>query len=167
MLVMDVAEDEIVLTPSGRRKIADELDRLITVDRHEVASRIRDAKDYGELTENPEYESAKTAQAFVEGRISDLKNILSRARELHEEDVPTDRVALGVKVTVRDLDYNDEWSLTLVSAYEAEPDADRISDLSPIGKALVGHHVGDSVTVNTPSGATRYEVLEIAPRLNR
>ena len=162
MLVMDVAEEEIVLTPSGRRKMEEELDKLITVDRHEVAGRIRDAKDYGELTENPEYESAKTAQAFIEGRIMDLKSVLSRARELHEEDVPTDRVALGVKVAVRDLDYSDDWSLTLVSAYEAEPDADRISDLSPIGKALVGHRVGDVVTVQTPSGSTRYEILNIS-----
>ena len=162
MAVMEPVEDEIVLTPMGRQKIADELEKLITVDRHEVAARIRDAKDYGELTENPEYESAKNAQAFIEGRIMDLKSILSRARELQEDQVPTDRVALGLKISVRDLDYDDDWSLTLVSAYEADPDADRISDMSPIGKALVGHHVGDTVTVNTPSGATRYEILSIS-----
>jgi transcription elongation factor GreA len=162
MAVMEPVEDEIVLTPMGRQKIEEELDKLITVDRHEVASRIRDAKDYGELTENPEYEAAKNAQAFIEGRIMDLKSILSRARELHEDQIPTDRVALGLKISVRDLDYDDDWSLTLVSAYEADPDADRISDMSPIGKALIGHHVGDTVTVNTPSGATRYEVLAIS-----
>ena len=162
MIVMEPVEDEIVLTPKGRKKIEDELDKLITVDRHEVASRIRDAKDYGELTENPEYESAKNAQAFIEGRIMDLKTILSRARELHEDQIPTDRVALGLKIAVRDLEFDDDWSLTLVSAYEADPDADRISDMSPIGKALIGHRVGDTVTVNTPSGASRYEVLAIS-----
>lgn len=162
MLMMEPVEDEIVLTPQGRQKIEAELDKLVTIDRHEVASRIRDAKDYGELTENPEYEAAKNAQAFIEGRIMDLKTILSRARELHEDQIPTDRVALGLKISVRDLDYDDDWSLTLVSAYEADPDADRISDMSPIGKALIGHRVGDTVTVNTPSGATRYEVLAIS-----
>ena len=162
MLVMEPLEDEIVLTPKGRAKIEEELEKLITVDRHEVAARIRDAKDYGELTENPEYDSAKNAQAFIEGRIADLKNILSRARELREDLVPTDRVSLGLKIAVRDLDYSDDWSLTLVSAYEADPDADRISDMSPIGKALIGHCVGDTVTVYTPSGTTRYEILSIS-----
>jgi transcription elongation factor GreA len=162
MVVMEMVEEEIVLTLAGRRKMEEELEKLITIDRPEVAARIRDAKDYGELSENPEYESAKTAQAFIEGRILDLKNVLGRARVLHEDQVPTDQVALGLRIAVRDLDYGDDWSLTLVSAYEAEPDADRISDLSPIGRALMGHRVGDQVTVNTPSGTAHYEILGIS-----
>ncbi|MGC4044624.1 MAG: transcription elongation factor GreA [Armatimonas sp.] len=162
MVVMEQVEEEIVLTPSGRLKMEEELERLITVDRPEVAARIRDAKDYGELAENPEYESAKTAQAFIEGRIMDLKSVLGRARILHEEAVSTDKVAMGLRVEVRDLDYSDDWALTLVSAYEADPDEDRISDQSPIGRALMGHRVGDTVTVNTPSGTARYEILGIS-----
>lgn len=162
MVVMEQVEEEIVLTPSGRLKMEEELERLITVDRPEVAARIRDAKDYGELTENPEYESAKTAQAFIEGRIMDLKSVLARARVLHEDAISTDQVALGLRIEVRDLDYSDDWSLTLVSAYEADPDEDRISDHSPIGRALMGHRVGDTVTVNTPSGTARYEILGIS-----
>lgn len=154
-------EEDIVLTLNGRRHIESELERLVTVDRHEVANRIRDAKDYGELTENSEYEAAKHAQAFVEGRIIDLKRILSSARLLRDEDVTTDKVSLGSKVTVRDLDYGDEWTMTLVSAYEADPDKELISDLSPVGRALMGRQAGEAVQVKTPGGVTCYEIAEI------
>ncbi|MBC8103368.1 MAG: transcription elongation factor GreA [Cytophagales bacterium] len=155
------AEEDIVLTESGRNKIEEELDRLVTVERHEVANRIRDAKDFGELTENAEYEAAKNAQAFVEGRILDLKRIISGARTLSEENIPTEWVGLGSTVSVRDLDYGDDWTLTLVSPYEADPDQDRISDLSPVGKSLFGHRVGETVQVKTPGGITSYEITAI------
>jgi len=158
---MEQQEEEIILTPGGRRGIEDELQRLVTVDRHEVADRIRDAKDYGDLTENAEYEAAKNAQAFIEGRIMDLKRILGSARMLNEADVPTDHVGLGSVVTVRDEEYDDEWTMTLVSPYEADPDKERISDQSPVGQALVGKKVGDKVTVRTPGGTTNYEVTAI------
>lgn len=152
---------DIVLTASGRRRIETELERLVTVERHEVADRIREAKSFGDLTENAEYESAKTAQAFVEGRILDLKRILANARTLHEDEVPTDKVGLGSMVTVRDLDYGDEWTITLVSPFEADPDKDRISDHSPVGMSLVGHGVGDEIEVKTPGGVTHYEIIQI------
>jgi transcription elongation factor GreA len=158
---MEQTEEDIVLTSKGRKQIEDQLERLVKVERHEVAERIRDAKDYGELTENSEYEAAKNAQAFVEGRILDLKRILSSARTLTEADIPTDRVGLGTQVTVRDLDYGDDWTMTLVSPYVADPDQDLISDLSPVGKALMGRHVGDVVAVKTPGGSTTYEVISI------
>src|SRR5918997_5663573 len=134
--------DDIVLTLSGRRRIESELERLVTVDRHEVADRIRDAKSYGDLTENAEYEAAKNAQAFIEGRILDLKRILANARTLTEDEVPTDTVGLGSMVTVHDLDYGDEWTLTLVSAFEADPDKDSIPTQSPVGPGLMGRRAG-------------------------
>ncbi|MGC4043996.1 MAG: transcription elongation factor GreA [Armatimonas sp.] len=140
----------------------EELERLITVDRPEVAARIRDAKDYGELAENPEYESAKTAQAFIEGRIMDLKSVLGRARILHRGSGIDGQSSDGSSCRGARLEYSDDWALTLVSAYEADPDEDRISDQSPIGRALMGHRVGDTVTVNTPSGTARYEILGIS-----
>ncbi len=155
------SDDDILLTPSGRERIENELHRLVTVDRHEVADRIRDAKDFGELTENSEYEAAKNAQAFVEGRIADLKRILGSSRTLDDAEVPTDFVGLGSQVTVLDSDFGDQWTLRLVSPYEADPDKDRISDLSPVGKALISHRVGDSITVKTPGGTTHYEIVEI------
>jgi len=99
--LMEPMEEEIVLTAEGLRVIEQELDRLVTVDRHEVAERIRDAKDYGELTENAEYESAKNAQAFIEGRILELKRIVAGARILGVDEIRTDAVGLGSKVTVR------------------------------------------------------------------
>ena len=161
MLVMEIQEDEIVLTTQGQQRIEEELDRLVTVDRHEVAARIKDAKDYGELTENAEYEAAKNAQAFVEGRIIDLKSILGRSRQLRHEDIRTDRVGLGAVVTIQDKDFGDDWTVTLVSSYEADPDQDLLSDESPIGKALVGKLIGDTVEVKTPDGIIRYEVMSI------
>ena len=152
---------DILLTPSGRQRIEDEMHRLVTVDRHEVADRIREAKDFGELTENAEYEAAKNAQAFVESRIADLKRILASSRTIKDSEVPTDYVGLGSQVTVLDMDFNDEWTLRLVSPYEADPDKDRISDLSPVGKALMTHRVGDTITVKTPGGVTHYEIKQI------
>ena len=153
--------DEIVLTLQGRRRIEGELERLVTVERHEVADRIREAVSFGDLTENAEYEAAKNAQAFVEGRILDLKRILQNVRVLSEDEVSTDRVGLGSMVTVRDLDYGDEWTLTLVSPYEADPDKDRISDHSPVGRALMGRRVGEEIEVKTPGGVTHYEIVQI------
>lgn len=161
MLVMETQEEEIVLTTQGRQRIEVELDRLVTVERHEVAERIKDAKDYGELTENAEYEAAKNAQAFVEGRILDLKTILGRARQLRHEDIPTDYVGVGAIVTIQDKDFGDDWTVTLVSSYEADPDKDFLSDESPIGKALLRKRVGDLVEVKTPDGIIRYEVVSI------
>jgi transcription elongation factor GreA len=157
--VIEQDEEVILLTRNGLQNIEEELHRLVTVERHEVANRIRDAKDYGDLTENAEYEAAKNAQAFVEGRILDLKRILASARVISETDVPTDRVALGSTVTVRDSEFDEEWTLTLVSPYEADPDKDLISDQSPVGRALYGHKVGDSVEVRTPGGKTTYEII--------
>ncbi len=161
MLVMETQEEAIVLTSQGHQRIEEELNRLVTVDRHEVAARIRDAKDYGELTENAEYEAAKNAQAFVEGRIMDLKSIVGRARILRDSDIPTDHVGLGSIVTIQDKNFGDDWTVTLVSSYEADPDQDLLSDESPIGKALLRKHVGESVEVKTPDGLIAYEVMSI------
>ena len=159
--VMEQAEEDIVLTINGRKHIEEQLERLVKVERHDVAERIRDAKDYGDLTENAEYEAAKNAQAFVEGRILDLKRILGNSRTITDEEIPTDKVGLGTIVTVKDQDYGDDWTMTLVSPYEADPDQDRISDLSPVGKALMGHTIGEIVRVKTPGGATSYEIINI------
>ncbi|MEI6430966.1 MAG: transcription elongation factor GreA [bacterium] len=161
MQLIEQDEEAILLTKSGHQTIEEELNRLVTVDRHEIANRIRDAKDYGDLTENAEYEAAKNAQAFVEGRIIDLKSVLSRARILEESEVPTEYVGLGSIITVKDLEYSEEWTVTMVSPYEADPDKDRISDISPIGKALMRRKVGDSVEVKTPGGVTSYEIVSI------
>ena len=151
--------DEIVLTPAGYKELVEELESLRTTERREVAERIRDAITYGELTENSEYEDAKNAQAFLEGRIEDLKHIMQLARPLDADEIPTDHVGLGSVVTVRDDD--EDWEFTLVSPVEANPSRDKISDESPVGEALIGKKVGDAVSVTTPAGKTRYEIVAI------
>jgi transcription elongation factor GreA len=156
-----MSEYRIVLTRPGYEKVEKELDHLRTVERHEVADRIRDAKQFGELAENDEYDDAKNAQAFVEGRIHELRSILQNAHILSDEEIPTDSVGLGSIVKVKDLDMNDEWEFTLVGFVESDPDQDKISDESPIGEALIGKVVGDEVTVNVPDGQIRYRIENI------
>lgn len=152
--------EEIVLTAAGYKELEDELTELRTTERREVADRIRDAITYGELTENSEYEDAKNAQAFLEGRIEDLKHIMQIARPLDPDEVPTDHVGLGSIVTVRD-GTDEEWEFTLVSPVEANPNRDKISDESPVGEALVGKKVGTKVTVDIPDGKMKYEIIAI------
>ena len=151
--------EEIILTPAGYKALADELESLRTTERRDVAERIRDAITYGELTENSEYEDAKNAQAFLEGRIEDLKHIMQIARPLDLEEIPTEHVGLGSIVTVNDEE--DDWEFTLVSPVEANPNVDKISDESPVGEALFGKKVGDRVTVSTPAGKMKYQIVAI------
>jgi transcription elongation factor GreA len=153
--------EDIVLTPKGHAHILAELDRLVTVDRPEVSERIRDAKDFGDLQENAEYEAAKNAQAFIEGRIQELKWILSMAREIEDGEITTDVVGLGSLVTLRDIEFDEDWTFTLVSPYEANPEKHAISDQSPIGMAIKGHEAGERIEVKTPGGVTPYEILAI------
>ena len=152
--------EEIVLTPDGYRHLQAELEKLRTTERRDVADRIRDAITYGELTENSEYEDAKNAQAFLEGRIEDLKHILQIARPLDPDEIPTDYVGLGSIVKVQD-ESGDDWEFTLVTPVEADPEQEKISDESPVGEALIGKRVGDAITVTVPAGKIKYEIVSI------
>jgi len=152
---------EILLTPSGLKKIETELEQLRTVHRKRVADRIRDAKQFGEFSENSEYEDAKTEQAFVEGRIEELKKILACARVIDNGEVSTSVVGVGCIVKVKDLDTGDEWEYTIVGPVEANPAEDMISFESPVGQALMDGKVGDIVEVEIPAGRARYEITGI------
>ncbi len=156
-----MSDRKLVLTPAGLQRISAELRELQTVRRQEVADHIRQAKDHGDVSENPEYEEAKTEQAFLEGRISDLKQILGDAVIMDDGDIPTDEVGIGSIVKVKDLDLDEEWEFMLVGSFEADPDEDRISNESPIGQALLGAKVGESVAVDVPAGLLNYQVLGI------
>src|SRR5947208_9583933 len=112
-------EYRIVLTPSGHAKIDKELERLRTVERHVVADRIRDSKQFGEFAENAEYEDAKIEQAFVEGRITELRRILQLAQVLEDEDISTDTIGIGSIVTVEDVKAKEDWEFTLVGSVES------------------------------------------------
>ena len=153
-------KEEVVLTPSGFAELTEEYDRLRTVERRELAERIRDAISFGELTENAEYEDAKNQQAFLEGRIEDLRHILQVSRVLEDSEIPVDVVGLGSLVTVRD-STGDEWEFRIVAPIQAEPSRDLISDESPLGESIWAKKVGDEVVVVAPDGRQTYKVISI------
>jgi len=157
---MQTESDAVILTAEGLNKIERELDELRTIHRKRVADRIRDSKQFGELAENSEYEDAKTEQAFVEGRIEELKRILTQARVVEQDEIPTDRVGIGSIVKVLDLAFNDEWEFSIVGSIEANGE-DKISNESPVGEALLGRRVGDTVEARTPGGSSRYQIVSI------
>ena len=154
-------ESEIILTPNGLKKIEQELEHLRGVRRKEVAERIRESKQFGEFSENSEYEDAKTEQAFVEGRILDLKQIILNAHVIEKKEIPTKVVGVGSKVTVRDMGTKDQWEYTIVGSVEADPSENRISNESPVGQALVDKKVGDVVEVEIPAGKAKYKIIKI------
>ncbi len=158
---MSQEDVEIVLTPQGHEKLERRLERLRHIQRHEVAELIRDSKQFGDLTENAEYDDAKNQQALVESQIAELRRILQIAQVLNYDDIPTDYVGLGSLVQLTGLDNDDEWELMLVSPVESDPDNDHISDVSPVGEAIFGKRAGDSVRVETPQGVVRYRIDNI------
>jgi transcription elongation factor GreA len=154
-------EKEILLTAEGLKKLEDELDYMKNVRRKEVADRIKTAIGFGDISENSEYDDAKNEQAFLEGRIAALEKDLRHVRLIDANDITIDQVGVGTTVRLKDLDYGDEIEYTLVGSPEANPMQGRISNESPVGKALIGRHTGDSVEVEVPAGILRYEVLDI------
>lgn len=156
------AEKELILTAAGLRKIEEELDELRTVQRKRVADRIRESMQLGgELTDNSEFEAAKNEQAFVEGRIEELRQILAVAKVVEADEVDTQIVGIGSIVKVRDLETLDEWEWSIVSTIEADPAEDRISNESPVGEKLVGSQVGNIVSIEIPAGVVKYEIVGI------
>lgn len=153
---------QVILTYDGVKKIEDELEQLKTIKRKEVAEKIKTALSFGDLSENAEYDEAKKEQAFVEGRIATLENMLKNAKVIDDDDIKTDSVSIGSVVKVRDLQYNDELEFSIVGSAEAEPSQMKISNEAPIGKGLLGKKVGDKVEIQVPDGTTTYEILAIS-----
>jgi len=154
-------EKEIVLTPEGLTKLQNELDELKAVHRKEVNDRIRQAKEYGDLSENAEYEDAKQEQAFIEGRILKLEGMIRNARLIDESEYAADEVHLGASVRVKDLKNNESYDFTIVGSAEADPSSQRISNESPLGRALMAHKKGETVDVTTPRGVVKYKIESI------
>lgn len=152
---------EVLLTPDGFKKLEDELDFLRTIKRKEVAERIKVAIGFGDISENSEYEDAKKEQAFVEGRIATLEKMLRNARILEEEEISTEQVSVGSTVLVKDMEYDEEMEYIIVSSAEANPNENKISNESPVGKAIMGHSVGSTVEVTVPAGTVKYEIIAI------
>ncbi len=149
------------LTREGRAKLEAELEELMTIGRREVAERINAAKELGDISESGEYEDAKNSQAHLEGRIREIKNILSRAQIIDEENGNGHEVRVGSRVTVRIDGEDEEETWTIVGSTEANPRDGKISNESPIGSNLLGKKVRQKVSVQTPSGTLRLTIVKI------
>ena len=151
-------DKEIVFTKQGLEKIERELDDLKSVHRREVNDRIRQAKEFGDLSENAEYEDAKQEQAFIEGRILKLEGMIRNARIIDESEYAADEVHLGSTVKVKDLKTGTVHEFSIVGSAEADPAGRRISNESPLGRAVIGHKKNETVDVATPRGVVKYKI---------
>ncbi len=157
-----MAVKPIILTPEGYKKLEEELRTLKVEGRTEIAEKIKEARSYGDLSENAEYDAAKDAQAAMEQRITTIENMLKNAQIVSESDVSTDVITIGSKVKLFDVEFEEEVEYTIVGSTEANPDDGRISDESPIGSAILGHKADEVVDVVLPNGETiQFKVLEI------
>ncbi len=152
---------EIALTPEGQAKLEAELEHLETVRRREVGERIKEAKEFGDISENSEYDDAKNEQAWVESRIIEVNQILAHATIIDAPKSST-KVTLGSKVEIKDAETGDTHVYQVVGSAEADPTHDKISNESPVGQAIMGHKKGDTVKVTTPRGSIiEYAILSI------
>lgn len=157
-----MSEKEVLLSLDGLKQLEQELFMLRTTKRLEVAERIKQAREYGDIAENSEYEDAKNEQAFIEGRILVLEKTLRNARVIDEPVAGNEVVALGSSVLLKDLEYGDQLEYTIVGTLEADPMHNRISNESPVGRAIMGKRVGTVVEVDAPDGTIKYEVLKVS-----
>jgi transcription elongation factor GreA len=154
-------EKEVFLTAKGLKRLEDELDELKTVKRKEIAARIKQALDFGDISENSEYDQAKNEQAQLEERIAKVESMLRNAILIDEDEIQTDMVGIGSKVLIYDKEYDEDMELIIVGSAEADPSEGMISNESPVGSALLGHKIGDIVEVSVPDGTIEYEIKNI------
>ena len=156
-----MANEGVVLTHQGVKELAEKLEYLKTVRRLEIAEEIKTARAFGDLSENAEYDEAKNEQAKIEGEIVMLENMLRNATVVDQEDVDVQRVNVGTTVKVLDKEYDEEIEYKIVGSAEADLSTNKISNESPVGKALLGKKVGNLVKVETPGGIVRLKILDI------
>ena len=152
---------QVYLTREGYNKLADQLEFLKTKERQRIARAIGEARAQGDISENAEYDAAKDAQAHNESRINEIEGKLVDVCFIEDMNIPSDKIFIGAKVTLKDLDTQKDVHYMLVSSEEAEFGADRLSVFSPIGQGLLKHVVGDEVTITVPAGTKRFKVLDI------
>ena len=155
------AEKKNILTYEGLKKLEDEIQDLKVVRRKEVADKIKEAREQGDLSENAEYDAAKEEQREIEARIEEIEKILKNAEVVDEEEVDVDTINIGCKVKEYDMEYDEELEFRIVGSTEASSLEGKISNESPVGKALLRHKTGDVVQVETQAGVIEYKVLEI------
>ncbi len=149
------------LTPEGKKQLEDKLNYLKTVKRPEVVKKIGLAREFGDLSENSEYDAAKDEQALVEGQIAEIENTLLNAVIIKKSNIDVSKVSVGTKVKLYDEEFDEEVEYNIVGSDESDPKRGFISNESPVGGALIGHKVGDNVVVHTPNGDVRYKILSI------
>ena len=156
---------EVILTPEGYKKLQAEIEELSTVRRREVADRIRIAREFGDIAENAEYDSAKNDQAHLEARIAMLEERLKNARVVTKREITaaqkSGEVSVGTKVKLRDMGSNKTVEYHIVGSAEADPAELKLSNESPVGKAIIGHKKGDVVEAPTPRGAKKFKIMEV------
>ena len=150
-----------ILTYAGLKQYEDELQNLKVVRRKEVSEKIKEAREQGDLSENAEYDAAKDEQRDIEQRIEELEKLLKNAEVVVDDDVDTDKISIGCKVKVYDVEFDKEMEFSIVGSTEASSLNNKISNESPVGKALLGHGIGDVVDVETQAGVIQYKVLDI------
>ena len=154
-------EKDVILTPEGYERLKAQIQDLEVNKRKEVADRIREAREFGDISENSEYDDAKNEQALLEHRIARLKEQLRAARVIDAKDVPKDVVSVGSRVRVKDVDHGDTDTYEIVGSAEADPANGRLSNESPVGRALIGRKRGDEVSVVTPRGQRKLKITKI------
>ena len=152
---------EVILTPEGYKKLQEEIEYLSNDKRREVAERIRIAREFGDITENAEYDDAKNEQALLEHRIATLEERLKAARVVTKKEIKSGEVSIGTKVRLRDVKANKTVEYHIVGSAEADPTENKLSNESPVGKAIIGHKKGETVEVVAPRGSMKYKILEI------
>lgn len=153
---------EVLMTQEGYEALKKELDQLKSVTRGEISEKIRVARGFGDLSENSEYDEAKNEQAVVEARIKKLEDQLKCVKIISRDQMSKDVVNIGSRVKILDMEFDEEMEYVIASSVESHGDLDTISDESPVGKALIGHKVGDVVEVHAPAGVLNLKVLEIS-----
>jgi transcription elongation factor GreA len=152
---------EVILTPEGHAKLKEEIEYLSTIKRREVAERIKQAREFGDIMENSEYDDAKNEQAMLEHRIATLEERITNARVIEKKEVTTDVVSVGTKVRLRDVAANETIEYTIVGSAEANPVEHKLSNESPVGKAIIGKKKGETVEVAAPRGSLKYKIMDI------
>ena len=159
---MNTANKKEIITCEGLNRFESELNNLKVNKRKEIAQKIKEAREQGDLSENAEYDAAKDEQRDIEARISELEGFLKNVEVVYEEDVDIDKIGVGNRVKLYDIEFDEEVDYMIVGTKEVNTDEGKISPVSPVGKALMGSKVGEIVDVNTHAGTFKYKVLEIS-----
>ena len=152
---------EVILTPEGYKKLKEEISYLSTEKRREVAERIKTAREFGDIAENAEYDDAKNEQALLEHRIAQLEERILNARVITKKEISKDSVSIGSRVRLRDVDAKETIEYRIVGSAEANPSENKLSNESPVGKAIIGRKKGETVEVTAPRGTLKFKIMDI------